>query len=51
MVYAEVYLMQLNITILKFQFNKFKMLALQPINNRNRIFHINISFDVKGIDL
>ena len=45
MVYAEVYLMQLNITILRFQFNKFKMLALQPINDKS------ISFDVKGIDL
>ena len=40
MVYAEAYLVQLNVTILRLQFKKFKILAMQPINIRNNISYI-----------
>ena len=33
-------LVQLNITIVRLQFKKFKILAMQPINMRNNMFYI-----------
>ena len=44
-------LVQLNITIVRLQFKKFKILELQPINIRNNMFYIYRSLEKLSLNV
>ena len=44
-------LVQLNITIVRLQFKKFKILELQPINIRNNMFYVYRSLEKLSLNV